>query len=303
MITNKNIPPYFPERALPSKAVLYQPLQDIDIYVEDEGSEVFYTELLSRLTENKARIATVIPLRGRENVIKRCTKYSEPRPALFLIDGDLHWLAGLTLPSSKYLYIHPCYCVENYLFCEKAMIQVVAENNGMLKEDEVARKLNWTNLRTTLEQHLVPLFVEFAVAFALCSDIKTVAHGIGSVLRDARKGTPPEMDTNKVEAVRREVMAEVICRAGQETYEKTHLVIEKQIKVLTHPLDSVSGKHFLIPIQMFEAGRIGGQKMTRKSFVFRLARHCSLGKLDALKRKILEILGQSNSTQDALTCS
>ena len=55
--------PRFPERALSSKAVFYRPLQDIDIYVEDESAEVFYTELLKRLVGDDARIATVIPLR------------------------------------------------------------------------------------------------------------------------------------------------------------------------------------------------------------------------------------------------
>lgn len=298
-----NAPPSFPECALPSKAVLYRPLQDIDIYVEDEGSEVFYTELLCRLLKGRTRIAAVIPLRGRENVLKRCLAYREPRAALFLIDGDLHWVAGLSLPSSPHLYIHPCYCVENYLFCEKAMIQIVVENTGTLKEDEAARRLKWGEVRTTLDQHLVPLFIDFAVAFALCPDLRTVSRGIGCVLRDSRRGEPPELDTDKVDAVRQEVISEVIRQRGQETYASTRETIAGHVQVLANPLDSISGKDFLVPIQMFEAGRIGGQKVQRKSFVFRLARHCSLDRLDGLRLRIIEALKPNNGVQITLASS
>jgi len=297
MTTPENTPPVFPQRALASKAVLYRPLQDIDIYVEDEGSEVFYTELLKRLVGRDARIAAVVPLRGRDNVIKKAQEYSASRPALFLIDGDLHWLAGLSLPTHPHIYVHPCYCVENYLFCENAMIQIVVENQGSLKESDAKLALDWKTVRDRIEKHLVPLFIEFAVAFALCPEVKTVSRGIGCLLRNSRKGSPPEMDEEKIAAVRQEVKDEVIRRAGTVAYELKRSLIAEQVKVLADPIDAVSGKDFLVPVQMFEAGRVGGQKVQRKSFVFRLARHCRLDKLDTLRQKVLEMLGPNKAME------
>ena len=169
--------PQFPERALQSKAVLYRPLQDIDVFVEDESGEVFYTELLNRLVGDTIKIETVIPLRGRENVVQKAESYSGSRLALFLIDGDLPWVAGLPLPSYPHLYIHPCYCIENYLFCEKAMIEIIVENRGDLTTDTARELLDWDSLSKQLLGHLVPLFVEFAVAFRLCPEIETVSRG------------------------------------------------------------------------------------------------------------------------------
>ena len=282
--------PIYPERALSSKSVLYRPMQDIDIYVEDEGSEAFYTELFNRLVESEVRIATVAPLRGRDNVIKKAAEYSESYPALFLIDGDLYWVAGMTPPAIPHLYVHPCYCVENVLFCERAMVQIVVENRGDMRESDAETQLNWNAVRKQLEEHLVPLFVEFAVAFALCPEIKTVARGIGCVLRDSQKGCIPRLDTGKIVAVRDDVKAQILKRVDIATYRRKRTSIEDQIRVLGDPLDAVSGKDFLVPVQMFEAGRIGGQKMQRKSFTFRLARHCSLDKLGGLRDTILRVV-------------
>lgn len=299
MSASENKPPIFPERALSSKAVLYRPMQDIDIYVEDEGSEMFYTELLSRLVGQEIRIATVVPLRGRDNVIRKAKEYIDSRPALFLIDGDLHWLAGLSLPAARYLYIHPCYCIENYLFCERAMIQIVMENSGTMKESDAKFALDWKAVRSRLEEHLVPLFIEFAVAYAVCQDIKTVARGIGCLLRGSRKGAQPELDTDKIAAIREEVKAEILKRIDIPTYEHKRLSITERVRVLSDPLDAISGKDFLIPLQMFEAARIVGQKNRRKSFVFRLARHCDLHKLDTLRRKIVEVF-KSNTNMESM---
>ncbi|MCD6394149.1 MAG: DUF4435 domain-containing protein [Planctomycetes bacterium] len=297
MIASGDIP-QFPERALSSKAVLYRPLQDIDIYVEDEGAEVFYTELLKRLVGLDARIAAVIPLRGRQNVIRQAQEYSDSRPALFLVDGDLHWVAGLSLPSASCLYVHPCYCVENYLFCERAMIQISVENSGVLTEEAAEAQLDWSALREELRKLFVPLFVEFATAFSLCPEIKTVSRGIGCVLRNARSGSPPTIDANKVIGVQEEVRVAVLKQVDTTSYNRTRAAIEAQIETIADPLDAVSGKDFLVPVQMFAANRVGGQKVQRRSFVFRLARHCNMQKLDTLREKILEII-QPNKAMEA----
>lgn len=57
--------PRFPDRALMSRGVLYRPLQDVEIYVEDEDSEVFYSELLTRLVGSEVRLNKVFALRGK----------------------------------------------------------------------------------------------------------------------------------------------------------------------------------------------------------------------------------------------
>jgi len=67
--------------------------------------------------------------------------------------------------------------------------------------------------------------------------------------------------------------------------------------VLEDPLDVVSGKDFLVPVQMLEANRVGGQKVQRKSFVFRLARHCDLRRLNVLRSRILQMIEPNKSVE------
>lgn len=277
--------PMFPERALPSKAVLYRPLQDIDIFVEDEGSEVFYKRLLGRLAQDIARIATVIPLRGRINVINKCQQYTEKRPAVFIVDGDLEWVAGKPLPSYKHLYIHPCYCIENYLFCEKAMVEIVVENTGTLSEAKAKQILGWASFRKSLKKTLLQLFVEFATVYLLCPHIGTVSRGIGECLRD-EKGKLPRLDAKKIKGIQKQLRSQVVAEVGAIKYLKARKAIKKRIMSFSDPLDAVSGKDFLIPLQMFEITRASKRREYTKSFVFKLSKYCNLGKLDKLKTVI-----------------
>ncbi len=46
----------------------YRDLQDVEIYVEDIGSEALYTKLFTRAARDQVRIRKIIPLNGRENV-------------------------------------------------------------------------------------------------------------------------------------------------------------------------------------------------------------------------------------------
>ena len=73
-----------------------------------------------------------------------------------------------------------------------------------------------------------------------------------------------------------EVRVAVLKEVGAFRYNRTRAAIEAQVKVIADPLDAVSGKDFLMPVQMFEVSRVGGQKVQRRSFVFRLARHCNM---------------------------
>ena len=180
------------------------------------------------------------------------------------------------------------------------MVQISVENSGVMTEKEAEAQLDWSALRELIEELFVPLFIEFATAFSLCPRIKTVSRGIGCVLRHAQSGSPPTIDADKVIAVQEEVRGEVLKQVDTASYNRTRAAIEAQIDMIADPLDAVSGKDFLIPVQMFETNRVGGQKVQRRSFVFRLARHCNMQKLDALRKKILEMI-KPNKALEATT--
>lgn len=106
----------WPTRALDAIQKLFEPLQDVDVFVEDADDEVFYSHLLRRITVAEARVVRVFAKNGREAVID-AARHHRPsgRAVLYLIDGDLEWVLGKAAPSVARLFRLPAYCIENLL--------------------------------------------------------------------------------------------------------------------------------------------------------------------------------------------
>jgi hypothetical protein len=95
------VTPQWPARAIGAITSLFRPLQDIDVYVEDQGSEAFYRELLRRVLPSDVRVERVLPLNGRQNVIAAAMRHDfTNRPALFIVDGDFEWVRGEPAPAT-----------------------------------------------------------------------------------------------------------------------------------------------------------------------------------------------------------
>lgn len=275
--------PKLPERARSSQAVLLRPLQDIDIFVEDSHSKEFYNALMNRVLDGMVRFFSVIPLGGREAVEQKSEIDNGTRASLYLVDGDLDWVAGMHITCNCRLYIHQCYCIENYLFCAEAMKSVIHENSGVLSMDQIETELNWKEFRSSLEA-LVPLFVEFAVAHVLGTGIKTVSRGYSAVISHVR-GAQPRIDEGKITAMIAEIRNGILARHAEQEYESTKSSIQARAEALDDRLRIVSGKDFILPMQNFEAYRVASQRMTTESLMLRLAKHCDLTQFAAIRER------------------
>jgi hypothetical protein len=279
--------PQLPDRALTSRGVLYRPLQDIEVYVEDEDSEVFYTELLLRLIGTEVQINRVFALRGRERVLEECRKFHGTHRAIFIIDGDLDWVAGKPIPLIQKLFVHQCYCVENYLFSETAMLEVIVESSGRLSREEARRRLDWPKVRKEYQDPLIELFIEFAAAHLMKPDLPTISTGVGILCTQKTRKSAPDLDRSKVSLLCARVRDAVIQEVGPDDYQRTREKIALRVAEMADPFDAISGKSYLIPLQMFILKRFSRQNIDRPSFVFRLAKYCSLDRLDLLKNAIV----------------
>lgn len=292
--------PKLPERALSSQAVLLSPLQDIDVFVEDSHSKEFYNTLMSRVLDGLVRFFSVIPLGGRDAVEKRSENDNGPRASLYLVDGDLDWVAGEHTSCNHRLYIHQCYCIENYLFCVEAMKSVIHENSGVMSINEIEDALNWEEFRKSLEA-LIPLFVEFAVAQALGTGIKTVRRGYQAVISHVR-GAQPRIDEGKIIAIISDIKNGILARCSELEYESKKSAINARVESLDDRLRIVSGKDFLLPMQNFEAHRVASQRMTTESLMLRLAKHCDLSQFSAIRERCVFLMfeNQFRFTSEAI---
>lgn len=296
--------PQYPDRALMSRGVLYRPLQDIEIYVEDENSELFYTELLSRLMGNEVRISKVFALRGKDRVLEECKSFIGTHSAIFIIDGDLDWVAGKPSPLIERLFVHQCYCVENYLFCETAMVEIIVENNGRLSREEARKRLNWSKIREAYQEPLTELFIEFATAHLRKPELPTVSTGVGVLFTQQGRKTTPDLDRLKVSSLSTRVREAVIREVGPDNYQHTRMEVASRVAEMADSFDAISGKSYLIPLQLLILKRFSSQNIKRSSLVFRSAKYCCLDKLVLLKNAILKEAKNPNSrTTDSMSTS
>ncbi|MGS0682632.1 DUF4435 domain-containing protein [Shewanella sp. 125m-7] len=265
-----------------SVGLLFRQLQDIEIYVEDKDSEVFYRELFGRLLEGRAQIKKVISLGCRNEVIKGAEEQANDAPKVFVIDADLFWVTQQFNTNNKRIYQYPFYCVENSLFCKSAAITLIQETLGDKKRELIESELDWNSWIQSIEPHLIELFVIFATAFKLNPTIKTTSRGFEAIVTKTKKA-PVIFDIEKVTLVISEIKNELLKDFSLDEIEKTAAEIENWTRDKEHNLNIVSGKNFLLPLLSFKLKEHCNLDLTVKSRNYRLARNCNLEPLDGLR--------------------
>jgi hypothetical protein len=275
----------WPTRAKAAIRSLFRPLQDIEVYVEDENDEVFYRTLLKKVADPELKIARVISLGNRDAVVAAAKVHDHAAmPALFIIDGDLDWVVGHPKPFEKGLHRHNAYCVENLLVCSHAIINLVSQD-AVLSEEDAAKALKFSDWVTRVEQPLTELFAAYATARELHPQLKTVSTGVGVMCTQRKKGVPQMLDNAKVRNHVANTLIEVEKVAGKAKTLSAFTAACQRIRSLPFPLDAVSGKDFLLPLINFNLQSVGSNT-TRRSLRFRLAGMCVEERLVDLKESV-----------------
>ncbi|NSX08534.1 DUF4435 domain-containing protein [Pseudomonas lini] len=281
--------PVWPPSALESVGLLYRPLQDLEVYVEDKDSEVFYLELLGRLIPSGKRIKKIIPLNGRGNVVDLCKRYNDPSPALFLIDGDLDLTLKIREIGLKNLFQLKSYCIENYLFCLIGSREIIVETSGKILPEKALTTEEWETFFNYVSEPLRELFLVFAAARVLAPTLKTVSLGYPSISTQKIRKRGPEPDLVKIFSVIEAIKIQSLQFTSEEIWLSTIEQIRENAKDI-QTIDMVSGKDFLLPmLDMFIRSK-GGSTASTESLMFRLARHCSLNRLNELGAALQSVL-------------
>ncbi|MES2859474.1 MAG: DUF4435 domain-containing protein [Pseudomonadota bacterium] len=261
-------------------ARLFSPLQDIDIFIEDQGDEVFYSHLFSVASSPPQRICRVVALGGRGEVEAACRTYAGARKALFLIDGDLAWVRGDPAPNIDRLYRLQCYCIENAIIIQRAVEALVSEDCICAGQD-AEQRLQFNDWKREVDG-LVDLFVRYAVLNALAPEIPTVHRiPIGNLLV---AGQPPSLCPTKLSAAIAVAETEIVGQVGTAQALEEIGRVEGRVSLLSERLAIVSGKDFLLPLLLFRVKGVIGMPIRKDVMRFRLAKQCQredLGELIA----------------------
>lgn len=260
----------WPERAKAAIRKLFEPLQDIDVYVEDSNDEAFYRALLNYATNGQIKIARVFSLGGRRAVIDAAAAHDQNlRRALFIVDGDLPWVSGESAPVIVGLHRHDAYCVENLLLCEKALSSIVSQEI-LVTEDQAAERLAFSQWQQQITQPLVELFAAFATVYQFSPSVPTVSQGVGVMCVKRRGQKIHELDPEKVRKARDHALAAAAATSTLADVSARYAQVHSRIAALPNSLHAVSGKDFLLPLLDFHLQSIGC-RVKRKSLRIRLA--------------------------------
>lgn len=266
----------WPDRAKAAIRKLFEPLQDIDVYVEDTNDEAFYRCLLNHATNGKVKVARVFALGGRQAVLDAAASHDQKaRPAVFIIDGDLPWVKGESKLELVGLHRHEAYCVENLLLCERALSTVLSQEI-VVTEVEATRRLGYQQWCNSILGPLVELFAAFATVHDFDPTVPTVSQGVGVMCVKHRAPTTTELDPVKVRRARDRALNAAEAGADTQTVAIHYQGLLARIRSMPNPLRTVSGKDFLLPLLDFHLQSLGC-RIRRKSLRVRLA---SLGDMD-----------------------
>lgn len=282
------------EAAKYATSVFHQNYNDFDVYVEDtaEGYTKIFANLLSRTMNSNVVLDRVFPLGPRSNVISAARRNLEAinsRKAVFLIDGDLHLLSGETEELPTNIITLPRYCIENFLYDEQALISILDEETNNLTTDKIREKFDYSGWLQRSMNPLRELFIIFAIAKQLKSNLRTVSHGHSIFCAD-KYG---EIDCSKVALFTDDLLSKLIATYGESAVAKAKSnILEKINENICFISTYVSAKDFSLPLLVIRLKSISGSKAPNINLKMRFSKVCNIDPLISVAISIKKILSK-----------
>jgi hypothetical protein len=277
----------WPTRAFGAIRKMFEPLQDVDIYVEDKGDETFYKNLLTRVLGEEVKVAKVFARSGRNNVISSLLEHDHSaRRALFIVDGDLEFVRSLPKPNdSVALHRLDAYCIENLLMCQQAVLKILMEEIDADYES-AKEKISFPEWLSAIESSLTGLFAAFAVLNIIDPTKITVSMGVGPLCE--QNGRHTFLSGVKVQSKIDEILGLACQKEKKECVDVLYVDILTSIHAREYPHRSVSGKDFLLPLLQFKLHSLNCKVSTR-ALRRRLALSCDVSAFGKLKADALHV--------------
>lgn len=175
----------FPASAAPAIGYLKSSENDVEVYVEDSSAPNIWVKLLRKFLPVGVRLNSVNILGGRKNVMDACKldQAVDGRKKIYIIDADLDLVKGKRKPNLRHLYRLRAYCMENYLLQEEAFVSLATSFDTAISESDARAKLNFSGWTSQNRETLRRIFVCYATANELASQVPTVSYSVYN-LRD-----------------------------------------------------------------------------------------------------------------------
>lgn len=152
----------YSEEALVARSFFYSPLNDINIFVEDNDSEYLYETIFEKLFSDKYNIVCIFPCGGKQGVIKAYNELGQVYDNVdnyYIVDGDFdRWICSEEMICDSHFIYLESYNIENYFLDENATISFV---KGKIKKqrEEVKNRLRYSDWENKIVNESKDLFL------------------------------------------------------------------------------------------------------------------------------------------------
>lgn len=278
-------------------SVLYEDVNDIDIYIEDTalGYKKVYREILRRIFKDEYKIEQVFPLGGSDKVIKECEKYQkidDGRHKVFIIDGDFYLLNNNLhdriseehKDNLKGLFVLPRYCIENFFIEETLLVDIANEEDASDDKDEILRNLNFEEWMKSNES-LVDLFIIYSIVMVYLSTEQTIGYKVTDMCKDNTGVICELKNQNRITDLSNKLLG--VLSQSELDYE-----IQKRKEIIngsnTKLLKFVSGKDYLLPLVKSRIRSKHKFQPDNISFKNRLSQRCDVSELNNIKNFVFK---------------
>lgn len=172
----------FSEDALSNRPLFLSSLNDINIFVEDDGKEYIYEEILERLLGDCVHIFCIFPLGGKSAVLQKhriSNKYdAKGNSNIFIVDGDFDNLWDENKVIADNLIYLDRYNIESYYCTKDSAIKYM---RGILRKtrEQTEAIIDFDTWFRRFQEEFGKLFALFALVQHYCPVIPNV----GDVMR------------------------------------------------------------------------------------------------------------------------
>jgi hypothetical protein len=280
----------FKSKVIPTLSIFFRHKNDVDIFIEDSNDEEFYSELFKSILDGK-RANKIISCGCKTSLIEACENDQNPRNRhrVYLADGDLDLIFSEPRSDLRYLFFLKRYCIENFLFEEESIIEIIHDNT-VLDRTKIQDKLGMTKWFETISKPLIDLFIHYAISHKYGLGLRTTSISVFTLCKKVSKIDVLDIDAvdNKI----REFKIEIINSIGEENYLKEIYDLNLKWPVsVDNLLTIVSAKDYLLPLLRARCKKIKGKEtfsLGHESIRLGLAKKNKFESLNELKTELLK---------------
>lgn len=264
--------------------IFYADFNDVNFYVEDQDQENLYYEIFRKLFKN-VRITRIFPLGGKSAIFQHATSEANRGIKCFrsyIVDRDFDHLLGKQFEHPNVFYLDR-FCIENHLLEPAAIVEMVIENHPKRKRTDVKIKLSPDSKIRNLYRSLRPLFELFFCAQFLNLTVKNCSSPPEVFCEPRRLWKLNDAAISKY----RETLEETAEANGLDSHmfdSQFDLAIACASTASNYEL--VSGKFAAAMLFHYIKSEYSLGSMTFESFVYRLAKSCTLRSMQAFASRV-----------------